>query len=62
VADELRCGLGELMEEGAREMVKRLEMQVAALRKALTKYADCRHGCVECFCTLEARAALWERK
>lgn len=30
-----------------------------ALKTALLKYADCRHGCTHCFCVAEARAALY---
>jgi len=30
-----------------------------ALVDALKKYAQCRHGCLSCNCTLEARAALY---
>jgi len=32
--------------------------EIARLRAALGHYTNCRHGCIECFCTKEARAAL----
>jgi len=34
-------------------------IEKAALVEALKKYAHCRHACVNCNCTLEARAALY---
>jgi hypothetical protein len=30
------------------------------LASALRQYKNCRHGCLNCFCVKEARAALWE--
>lgn len=32
--------------------------EVVRLRAVLEKYTYCRHGCIECFCTQEARAHL----
>jgi hypothetical protein len=32
------------------------------LAQALKQYTYCRHACVDCFCTREARAALHEGK
>lgn len=29
-------------------------------KKALKKYAHCRHGCLDCNCANDARAALWQ--
>lgn len=34
-------------------------IEKAALVAALKKYAHCRHGCENCNCTFEARAALY---
>ena len=34
-------------------------IEKAALVETLKKYANCRHACVNCNCTLEARAALY---
>ncbi len=39
-----------------------LKYKIEQLKKALAKYAECRHGNQDCPCTVEARAALWERK
>lgn len=30
------------------------------LREALEKYTSCHHGSIDCFCVLDARAALYE--
>lgn len=37
----------------------RLNDENYLLRKALEKYAHCRHSSQNCFCTMEARAALY---
>ncbi len=42
--------------------VDKLQHQVNQLKRTLEKYADCRHANQGCSCTIEARAALWERR
>ena len=37
----------------------RLRIENDELRKALEKYTVCRHSSINCFCTTEARAALY---
>lgn len=32
------------------------------LLEALEKYVHCRHACIDCFCTTEARAAIRKAK
>lgn len=32
--------------------------EVLALRRVVNHYRNCQHGCIDCFCTKEARAAL----
>lgn len=34
------------------------DREIARLKEALQPYVHCRHACIECFCTKEARAAL----
>lgn len=36
-----------------------LKLLVIALEAALKKYTHCRHGCIECNCTTDAKAALY---
>jgi hypothetical protein len=50
-----------------RQAHKTLSDEMRALRndnfmlaQALRVYKYCRHGCEDCFCVKEARAALWE--
>jgi hypothetical protein len=38
---------------------KRLAGENKRLRDALEKYTHCRHGCIDCNCTTEAKAALY---
>jgi len=40
--------------------IAKLREENARLWVALKSYAYCRHGCSSCFCTKEARAALWK--
>ena len=40
----------------------RLNDEIERLRTALEAYANCRHAQVNCNCTMEARAALWQPK
>lgn len=42
----------------AREDIPALLAENRALREALEHYKHCRHACIDCFCTKEARAAL----
>jgi len=36
------------------------EAQVRTLEAALRKYVHCPHACIDCFCTKEAKAALYQ--
>jgi hypothetical protein len=40
-------------------IIRTLEAEVTALKKALEHYISCRHGEQHCRCTMEARAALY---
>lgn len=40
----------------------RLRLENDKLRKALKKYAECRHASIDCVCVIEARAALYQPK
>lgn len=42
-----------------RERYLKAEAEIERLRKALARYVSCRHGSIDCNCTLEARAALY---
>jgi hypothetical protein len=44
--------------ERERGKVAQLEADNARLRECLKKYTHCRHACMECFCTKEARAEI----
>jgi len=37
-----------------------IQTKLTQTMRALREYKNCRHGCVDCFCTREARAALSE--
>jgi len=58
------CGYEALQESEAalrrcaEERERLWRLRVAELEKALQHYTHCRHGCVNCFCTKEAKAAL----
>lgn len=41
------------------DTIERQRQEILQLRRALNKYANCRHGTQDCGCTVEARAALW---
>lgn len=51
---------------GHEDKMRSLNAECAVLRadcirlnRALKSYVNCRHGCIDCFCCAEARAALW---
>lgn len=44
---------------GDREYQLLLQSRIRQLEAALARYCNCRHACIDCFCTLEARAAMF---
>lgn len=38
-----------------------IQAKLTQTMRALRQYKNCRHACVDCFCTQEARAVLGER-
>jgi len=45
-------------EKNERLATQRLQRRIRELEAALEPYRHCRHACINCFCTKEARAAL----
>jgi hypothetical protein len=39
-------------------LIEAMQARIRELEGVLTKYKSCRHGCVECFCTKEAREVM----
>lgn len=50
----------KVVELSADEYDRLLKTRIRELETALKRYCTCRHGSVDCFCTLEARAAMFE--
>jgi hypothetical protein len=44
----------------SRAKLDELERKVEQLTRALRKYVHCPHACIDCPCTKEARAALYD--
>jgi hypothetical protein len=49
-----RCDCGMLRAEG------RVMDEIGQLREALRLYTHCRHASIDCFCTKEAKAILYD--
>lgn len=57
----VKGGATQEIEELKRQLYQaeiRNERRVRELEAALKHYTYCRHACIDCFCTKEARAAL----